>query len=544
MRQAKCLFWVILGLTLAAPLASADDDSQVEAEHDAATDGPLAQDEYYELFQVFADTLEQVERNYVEPISRRELMEAAIEGLLGKLDPYSTYIAPEEISDFRTSVESRFGGVGIQIRWNDDDLTVVTPLVGTPAYLAGLQTGDRIVAIDGQSMAAVAAEFTSIDARVSRAVELLKGTPGSTVDVTFRHADAPAKTVTLTREVVRVATVLGDHRDSVDAWDFMFDDKLKIGYVRITSFSRDTPDELRQALIALTEGGMKGLILDLRFDPGGLLTSAVEVCDMFVADGRIVSTQGRNVRERVWDAHAAHTFDNFPMAVLVNHLSASASEIVAACLQDHDRAVIIGERTWGKGSVQNVIELEHGRSALKLTTASYVRPNGKNIHRFPGADEDDEWGVTPNEGFDVRLSADETRRMLAARAERDVLHTSHAPVLLATADTSEGGPERPESATKPADAEAAPPPTSEGAPPDDPSGNAESDAGPAGAADVQNVAPESAAEPDAGSGADETAPVVESADAASGEGTDGADQPYIDRQFKAALDYLKGKIRQ
>jgi carboxyl-terminal processing protease len=530
------------------PLATtAEDDSQVDAERDTTTAAPLSQDEYYELFQVFADTLEQVERNYVEPISRRELMEAAIEGLLGKLDPYSSYIAPEEISQFRTSVESRFGGVGIQIRWTNEDLTVVTPLVGTPAYLAGLQSEDRIVAIDGKSTAAIAAENPSVENRISQAVELLKGEPGSTVDVTFRHGNSPAKTVALTREVIRVETVLGDRRDESDSWDFMLDPEHKIGYIRITSFSRDTADDLRKAMVSLKEQGLQGLILDLRFDPGGLLTSAVEVSDMFVSNGRIVSTKGRNVTERAWDARHPDTFDGFPMAVLVNHLSASASEIVSACLQDHGRAVIIGERTWGKGSVQNVIELEDGKSALKLTTAGYVRPNGKNIHRSADATEEDEWGVTPDDNFLIRLSTDETRRMLSVRAERDILRKSHAPVLLAVADEAieavVEATERDESAD-------GTPVSDDG---DDDAAEAADDDTDAPTAKTETTVGDS--EPAAEPATDETAsdeppPSAGAAEAAEPEADEKADEAeasddddaFVDRQLQAALDYLREKI--
>ena len=210
--------------------------------------------------------------------------------------------------------------------------------------------------------------------------------------------------MTITREWVHVETVLGDRRKSDDSWDFMLDHDKHIGYIRLTAFSRDTAQDLKKALVELRKEGLKGLILDLRFNPGGLLNSAIEVSDLFIAKGRIVSTKGRNTPERVWDAQKEGTFEGFPMAVLVNHYSASASEIVSACLQDHKRAAVIGERTWGKGSVQNVIELEGGKSALKLTTASYHRPSGKNIHRFPDAKETDEWGVMPDAGYEVRLS--------------------------------------------------------------------------------------------------------------------------------------------
>ena len=225
--------------------------------------------------------------------------------------------------------------------------------------------------------------------------------------------------------------VLGDRRKADDSWDFMLDHDKHIGYIRLSAFSRDTAQELKKAMVDLQAQGLKGLILDLRFNPGGLLTSAIEVSDLFIADGRIVSTKGRNTPERVWDAQKEGTFEGFPMAVLVNHYSASASEIVSACLQDHKRAVVIGERTWGKGSVQNVIELEGGKSALKLTTASYHRPNGKNIHRFPDAKESDEWGVMPDKGYAVELNPIQTRRLIHNRYERDILVGKHAKALAA-----------------------------------------------------------------------------------------------------------------
>jgi carboxyl-terminal processing protease len=234
-----------------------------------------------------------------------------------------------------------------------------------------------------------------------------------------RPDDGSNKTVTLTREIIRVKTVLGDRRNDNGSWDYMYDKEQRIGYVRITAFGRHTGGELRRTLKELTAQEMKGLILDLRFNPGGLLSSAVEVSDLFLSKGRIVSTHGRNVNEQVWNAHGRGTFGRFPMAVLVNQYSASGSEIVAACLQDHGRAVVIGQRTFGKGSVQNVIELGDGSSALKLTTAGYRRPNGKSIDRSPTATESDDWGVHPNEGFEVVLSRAESRELFRMRRARD-----------------------------------------------------------------------------------------------------------------------------
>jgi carboxyl-terminal processing protease len=221
-------------------------------------------------------------------------------------------------------------------------------------------------------------------------------------------------------------TVFGARRLDDHLWNFMIDDQKKIGYIRIATFSRHTAEDVRSALVQLTGQGMKGLILDLRFDPGGLLSTAIEVADFFLSKGTIVSTSGRNAQQRTWLASQPGTYEGFEMAVLVNGYSASASEIVAACLQDHGRAVVIGERSWGKGSVQNIIELEGGRSALKLTTAGYQRPSGKNIHRAEGAGPEQDWGVRPNEGFEVSLTRSEARRLLEYHQQWEILPSRSA----------------------------------------------------------------------------------------------------------------------
>lgn len=393
----------------------------------------------YELYRILVDTVDQVERNYVNPVDRRELIESAIRGVLGKLDPYSSYIAPDELSRFRSSVESEFGGIGIQIGVDDGQLRIISPMYGTPAYRAGLMAGDRIVEIDGKSTDNVG---------LDEAVEKLKGEEGTTVALTVMHPGKDTKEkVTLKREKIHIDTVLGDRRKPDGAWDYLLDPKTRIGYIRVTAFSRDTAAQLQRALVQLKDEKLRGLILDLRFDPGGLLTAAIEVSDLFVAEGRIVSTKGRSSPERTWDAHKEGTFTGFPMVVLVNRYSASASEIVAACLQDHKRAVVIGERSWGKGSVQNVIELEEGRSALKLTTASYRRPNGKNIHRFPEAKDTDEWGVVPDSGFEIKLNDDETLALVQDRRKRDILQ----PPTAKQDSTVQGGPNEPPKDAKPKD---------------------------------------------------------------------------------------------
>lgn len=373
----------------------------------------LEQEEYSDLLELFVETFNDIDRNYVDLISRRELMEAAIDGMLSKLDQHSAYITPAKLERYRRNVDNEFGGIGVQVMMNDGQLTIVSPIFESPAYRAKLTAGDVILQVDGNSTAGLT---------LAEAVALMKGKLGTTVELTIRHPDhESSETVQLTRENIRIRTVRGDRRHADDSWDFMYDDELGIGYIRITSFSRYTVSELREAMNGLTSQTLNGLILDLRSNPGGLLSSAVEVCDMFIDEGVIVSTSGSNVASREWKAHRAGTYSGFPMTVLVNRFSASASEIVAAGLQDHARAVVVGQRTWGKGCVQNVLDLEQGRSALKLTTAEYHRPSGTNIDRKPGATDGDEWGVKPNDGFEVLLSDSEAARLERQRQSRDLL---------------------------------------------------------------------------------------------------------------------------
>lgn len=412
--------WTWLIVCLLSPAAAARANPAAAPADSAPTDNAPTenapvdpQEDYYELFELFVDSMDQIERNYVKPVDRRELVEAAIEGMLGKLDPYSSYVPPEELAEFRAGVESSFGGIGLQVAIEEGQLKVLSPLVGSPAYKAGIIAGDLITQIDGESTDGI-----TMDA----AVKKLKGEVGSQVTLTVKHADREAlESYIVQREIVRVDTVLGDRRGADDSWDFMYDEQKKIGYIRVTAFGRETGAELRAALDQLVKRQARGLVLDLRFNPGGLLTSAIEVSDMFLDKGNIVSTAGRNAPRRSWEATAEGTFPKLPLVVLVNRYSASASEIVAACLQDNGRALIVGERTWGKGSVQNVIELEGGKSILKLTTASYRRPNGDNIHRFGGANESEQWGVAPDAGYRITLPAAELGQLLRERRLRDVV---------------------------------------------------------------------------------------------------------------------------
>jgi carboxyl-terminal processing protease len=366
-----------------------------------ATQGAKPKDEMLELYGLFVDAVEKVEANYVRPVSRRDLLESALEGMLHNLDPHSSYINTAGWQTFRRQLEGSFGGIGIQIDIDHDTgrLIVVAPMVGTPAYDAGILAGDQVIEIDGQS----AEDMTS-----RKAVDLLTGRPGTSVKLSVLHEgfDEP-ETVEITRAIIELPTVLGDRRKPNDQWDFMLEKDKKIAHIRVSGFNQNTADELRKALAQITEEGAKGLILDLRDDPGGLLSSAVDVSDIFLNSGEIVSTKGRNTAPKKYEARRDSPYEELPMVVLVNQNSASASEIVSAALQDHGRANVVGQRSYGKGSVQSILDLEDGYSVLKLTVASYYRPSGENIHRFRNSKPSDKWGVSPDKGMEVKLTPSE-----------------------------------------------------------------------------------------------------------------------------------------
>lgn len=379
-----------------------------------------------ELYRLFVDALEHVDRNYVKNVDRRQLIEAAINGMLESLDPYSNFIDPEHFRHFERQTKGNFSGIGVQISKPSKDapVTIISPLAGSPAYDAGILAGDQVRKVNGESVDRMT---------LSEVVERILGESGSKVTLTIQHRPytEPSFDVTLTRALINIESVLGDRHVVGDKWDFIIDKGNKIAYVRVNAFMLDTKKDLEKVCQQLIEEGMKALVLDLRYNPGGLLTSSVEVSDLFVDgskyDGKIVSTKGRNTLEKHYTAHKEGTLPPFPMAILVNQFSASASEIVSACLQDHERCVIVGERTWGKGSVQNVIELEDGKSALKLTTAGYFRPNGHNIHRFDDSKPEDEWGVQPTTGFEVKFSDEEHRRYMEWRQRRDRIQGKTSP---------------------------------------------------------------------------------------------------------------------
>jgi carboxyl-terminal processing protease len=386
----------------------------------ARSPGIGGDDEKYEFYRVLVDALDHIESSYVEDVDRKKLLQGALEGMLQNLDPYSNYIPPTNLGQFQKQTEGHFSGVGINVTQDirTRQLVVISPLVGTPAYRGGILAGDRIVKIDGEST-----ENMSLDDAVSR----IMGEENTPVTLTVIHkGQTKPLDIKLNREQVKLETVMGDLRKPDDSWDWIVDKDAKIAYVRVTQFVGPTADDLTSALKQARSEGMRGLILDLRFNPGGLLQSAIDVSELFLkADQLVVSTKGRN-SGRDYKAQKDGPYRDTAVAVLVNQFSASASEIVSAALQDHKRAVVVGERTWGKGSVQNIIELEGGKSALKLTTAEYHRPSGHNIHRREKAKETDEWGVMPSPGCEVKTSDEEEFLYTMWRRNRDVLRRGTA----------------------------------------------------------------------------------------------------------------------
>jgi len=335
-------------------------------------------DSVYPNLELFANVLEKVRTEYVDGtnLTYHALVNNALKGMIDSLDPHSEFMDPEEYQELQSDTEGEFGGLGLVVTMKDNYVTVVTPMDDTPGFRAGILSGDRIVKINGHSADKMA---------LPDAVKMLRGKPGTQVTVTIqRPSSGTSKDFTLTRAIISVDMV----KDINGKKDFPLGPD-KIGYIRITSFGDNTSDELEDALKKLEAQGMQALIIDLRENPGGLLDEAVGVCSKFLPRGQlVVTTEGRDLDESSTRRANGHgdELKGMPIVVLVNLGSASASEIVTGCLQDLHRAVILGEKTFGKGSVQSIFPLEDG-SALKLTTAKYYTPSHRVIH---------EHGITPD----------------------------------------------------------------------------------------------------------------------------------------------------
>ncbi len=350
---------LVLGLTLSL-------GSVVLAERDVKSTSSLPWDEA----RLLAEVLERVKRDYVDDVDDARLIEAAIRGMVADLDPHSAYLDPEEYEEIRVSTTGNYSGVGLEVSVEEERVVVVTPIEGSPADRAGIRGGDVVISVDGMPV-----DSSDLNDTVAR----LRGVPGSNVQLgVLRAPDEAPRTYDLVRARVQVSSVRYELLEA------------GVGYVRVSHFSETTAPDLREAVSGMRRdsgGELVGLVLDLRNNPGGVLEAAGEVADAFLESGLIVSADGRvsDARFRL-EAQSGDVLDGAPVTVLVNGGSASASEIVAGALQDHGRARIVGEPTFGKGSVQTVMPLSRGR-AIKLTTSRYYTPSGRSIHKR---------GITPD----------------------------------------------------------------------------------------------------------------------------------------------------
>ena len=322
----------------------------------------------YKKIDLFGEVLEKINKEYVDEVNPSESMDAAINGLLQSLDPYSAYMTPESFQGMKTETSGEFGGLGIEVGMEAGVVKVISPIDNTPASKAGLKAGDYIVKINN-----IQVQGKSL----MEAVDLMRGPVGSDIEITVRRRGIKKALIfVITREIIQVQSVKSELLEN------------NVGYIRLTSFNENSSKQIKGQIIKLNKNqNLKGYILDLRNNPGGLLSQAVKISDFFLENGEIVSTKSRQIAEnRKWFAKKGDITDGKTLVVLINYGSASASEIVAGALKDHKRAIIIGENSYGKGSVQSIIPLRN-KGAIRLTIAKYYLPSGKSIS---------EVGVTPD----------------------------------------------------------------------------------------------------------------------------------------------------
>ncbi len=324
----------------------------------------LDPDIFYQDFEELINIIKEIQNKYVDEVGLRALLMNAYKGMLAGLDPYSQFIDSKNLEELKIETEGEFDGLGIEVIIKDGFLRVLTPIVDSPAFRAGVYIGDVIIKIDGKSTKNIS---------IREAIEMLRGKTHTEVTITVVHeGESEPVDITIERAKIHLNSTRGTR---------IVDEEAKIGYVAITSFQDNTTDDLDVAVKELEEQGMESLVLDLRFNPGGLLNIAVDMADKFIKKGLIVSTKGRHKSQHhEYKAHRSKTYKNFPLIILVNNGSASASEIVAGAVKDHKRGLLLGTKTFGKGSVQSLIPIKNKKSALKLTTAKYYTPSGAMIH--------------------------------------------------------------------------------------------------------------------------------------------------------------------
>jgi carboxyl-terminal processing protease len=374
-------------------------------------------DAVYRAFGPLVDARSQIRKRYVDDINDNQLtgaaVDAGIKAMVEQLDDvHAVYMNETDYARFKNRTDGVFGGIGVDVWPAESGLEVLSRAPNSPASAAGILPGDIITHIDGRP--------TNKVPLVDAVNNLLNGPPETRVTLTLtRPSDgpqSPPRQVIVERAVIHVDPIRGWSRGPTGGWRFMLDPERGIGYIRLTKFTPDADGRLDAEVERLLRSNLRGLILDLRDNTGGLLDSAREVADRFLDNGLIVRTAGRRTDEKAWYAMRDGTYPDIPLVVLVNGFTASAAEIVAGALRDHHRAMIIGERTYGKGSVQEVVELDRHSGAIKLTTAYYYLPSGQCIHRTPRAVEEGQWGVVPN----IPVNLSEKQRAKWQTAWREV----------------------------------------------------------------------------------------------------------------------------
>jgi carboxyl-terminal processing protease len=372
-----------------------------------------------------AEGMAAIDANSLDPIPDRELFNGAMDGMVGVLDKHgdehSEFLPQDEADPLRSEIRQQFGGIGVRIGFEGEPkrLTIVAPPdPGSPAAQANLLPGDHILSIDGKDTHGM--PMTDV-------LHLIRGPRGTKVGLLVQSvAASESRTVELVREIINIESILGDRRDKNGRWQFQLQTDPRIAHVRIAAFGERTAAELVAVLERVIAGGAKAVVLDLRDDAGGALEAAVDVCKLLLPAGRdIVETRGRDPQQGYQYATTEDgTYTKLPIAVLVNQHSASAAEIVAACLQDNHRAKVFGQRSYGKGTVQQLLPLESGNSLLKLTWASFWRPSGDRIHRAADAKDDEKWGILPDKGFERVLSDAQYADYQKYRADRDLFRVT------------------------------------------------------------------------------------------------------------------------
>ena len=335
------------------------------------------QDKLYEKIDLFSEVLEKISNEYVDEIDKADVMDDAINGVLQSLDPYSAYMSPEIFKEMQTETSGKFGGLGIEVGMEAGVVKVISPIDNTPASKAGIKAGDYIVKINGIQVQGKT---------LYEAVELMRGKVGSSIEITVRRKGVKKSIIfNITREIIKIKSVKSELIDE------------SVGYIRLTSFNENSSDQLKKKINELNKNkNLNGFIFDLRNNPGGLLSQAIKITDFFLNDGEIVSTKGRKKSEnRKWFAKKGDLTNGKPLIILTNYGSASASEIVAGALKDHKRGIVVGENTYGKGSVQSIMPLKN-KGAIRLTISKYYLPSGKSIS---------EVGVTPD--IEIEEDSDE-----------------------------------------------------------------------------------------------------------------------------------------